>query len=406
MVTDMEAGSNLGVSDQSCHAALPPVPGSVPLSFGSFFGGGIPHTTLIDRPNMAYLTSGRMAIAQALLQNHIGPGDEVLVPSYHCSSMIAPILHAGAKSVFYRIRRDMTVDLEDIATKTTSRCKMLMVAHYFGFPQPITPIRRFCDEQGILLLEDCAHALFTTYENRPLGSFGDYAAGSLMKFFPVNDGGFLVASANTPLELDTRNGGRSFELRAILNTLEKSFIYKRLKLLNVLLWLPLKIKNLLWRWVKSKHSGIGMESSPAASDGGFEFEPKWIHTSISTFSRLICNWVSTVRIVERRQTNYRWLAQALSDNPHFHPMFPTLPDNVVPYVFPLLVDNIDPAFANLRQKGVPLLRWENLDPGVTSDTCQWSSYYSRHLVQIPCHQELTQGELEQIVECIREEFPS
>ena len=114
--------------------------------------------------------------------------------------------------------------------------------------------------------------------------------------------------------------------------------------------------------------------------------------------------VSTTRIVDRRIRNYRWLSEALATLPNSKRLFPDLPEGVVPYVFPLLVEQVDPAFVNLRKRGVPLMRWEFLDEGVDSDTCNTSCHYSRHLVQIPCHQELRQEELEWMVDNIRQEL--
>ncbi|PLX63034.1 aminotransferase class I/II-fold pyridoxal phosphate-dependent enzyme [Sedimenticola selenatireducens] len=400
----MEVESNIGVSLSSSEPVNTIIPGSVPLSLGSFLGGRSKKPSILDSQRVVYLTSGRMAIAQALMLNRICEGDEVLVPAYHCSSMIAPVKHSGAKSVFYRILPDMIIDLEDIEQKLNDKTRLLLVAHYFGFPQPINALQKLCTDKGIVLLEDCAHALFSNYQGKPLGSFGDYAAGSLMKFFPVNDGGVLTANTAHNLQVQTEPGGREFELRCALNTLEKSFIYNRLKTLELLLWIPLKIKNLLWRWLKSQRGESHAERSPAASDGGFDFQPRWINTRISAFSLRISRMVSTNRIIDRRSSNYRWLSNALADIPNFRRLHPELPEGVVPYIFPIIIDQVDPAFINLRRMGVPLLRWEFLDEEVDSNTCKNSHYYSRHLVQIPCHQELHQAELEWMVDNIRHEL--
>ncbi len=400
----MEVESNLSVVQQKRQQVASPVPSSAPLSFSSFMGGCQDDQNILESEKVVYLTSGRMAIAQALILNNIGSGDEVLVPAYHCSSMVAPISYSGAKVVFYRILENMEIDLDDIARKSSHNTRLLLVAHYFGFPQPIRQIRNFCEDRRILLLEDCAHALFSHFENTPLGSFGDYAAGSLMKFFPVNDGGFLVANGNNPLNLSTTPGGRNFELRTILNTIEKSFIYNRLYILSLLLWLPLKVKNLIWRWLKTQRNGLEVASTPAASDGGFDFEPKWINTRISYFSKMICSMVSTSRIVDRRISNYHWLLKAFEDTPHIKPLFSELPEGVTPYIFPVIIDPVDPAFLNLRNSGIPLLRWEYLDPVVNEELCKYSSYYSCHLVQIPCHQELSIDELKRMTDSIKKEL--
>lgn len=400
----MEVESNLGITQPSSEPVITLIPGSVPLSLGSFLGGRNRNQSILDKEKIVYLTSGRMAIAQALRLCRISEGDEVLVPSYHCSSMIAPVTHSGAKAVFYRILPDMSIDMEDIGKKLNNKTRLLLVAHYFGFPQPISVLQEFCADKGIILLEDCAHALFSSIQDKPLGSFGDYAAGSLMKFFPVNDGGFLAANADHPIQVQTESGGRAFELRSALNALEKSFIYNRLKALELLLWIPLRLKNLLWKWLKSRQGEGHTEGAPAASDGGFDFQPRWIDTRISAFSLRISRLVSTNRIVEKRIKNYQWLSCALADLPNCHRLYPELPKGVVPYVFPLVVDQVDPAFINLRMRGIPLLRWEFLEDEVDSDTCENSHYYSRHLVQIPCHQELRQAELEWMVDNIRHEL--
>jgi hypothetical protein len=70
-----------------------------------------------------------------------------------------------------------------------------------------------------------------------------------------------------------------------------------------------------------------------------------------------------------------------------------LPDEVVPYVFPLLVDNPDRSFLRLKMRGVPLFRWEDVD----ESACSTSAHYSRHLYQLPCHQELSAADLEWLI---------
>ncbi len=404
MTVNMEVGSNLNVTSQMPAQVSQTVPGSPILSLGSLLGGKTTNKSILDIDNIVYLTSGRMAIAQALLLNNIGPGDEVLVPAYHCSSMIAPVEHSGAKPIFYRIMQDMSVDMDDINNKISQSTRLLLITHYFGFAQPIQIIRTFCTNKGILLLEDCAHALFSHVDRKPLGSFGDYAAGSLMKFFPVNDGGFLVASINNSCDLKTLSGGMSFELRTVLNTLEKSFMYKRLKILDLLFRLPLALKNYIWKKFKAKTSAPGINTLPAASDGGFGFEPEWIQTRISWFSKIICKLSSTEKIIQRRTQNYNWLLSAFHNLPKCHILYPHLPDGIVPYVFPIVVENADPAFVHLRQQGVPLLRWEHLHDQIDSAVCTNSLYYSHHLIQIPCHQELNKRELKWMVEKIQTEL--
>ncbi|HSY29696.1 MAG TPA: aminotransferase class I/II-fold pyridoxal phosphate-dependent enzyme, partial [Burkholderiaceae bacterium] len=153
-------------------AHFPParVPTAPVLSMASIRGeGGKYVPSILDAAQVKYVTSGRVAIGLALKQMGVGANDSVLVPSYHCASMIEPIIWAGAKPVFYRIRPDTSVDLDDLATKVEGSTKVLMATNYFGFPQDLPALRAFCDTRGLKLLEDCAHSFLGECQGKPIG---------------------------------------------------------------------------------------------------------------------------------------------------------------------------------------------------------------------------------------------
>lgn len=347
-----------------------------------------------------------MAIALALELGKIQAGDEVLIPAYQCSSMVSPVVHAGASPVFYKIQPDMTVDMEQIQEKLTRNTKALLATHYFGFAQRLPELRAFSDAHNLVLIEDCAHSFFGEVEGQPIGSYGDYAIGSLMKFFPVFDGGCLVSRRYDLAGQALVSGGKGFELQSLLNVLEKSFQFNRLTILKWLLFIPLSLKSQLWNWIKRdrQNRGISTQSAPVASGGGFDFDPEWIHTRSSYSTKMLIKTLSKAYIVSKRRKNFTFLVNSLQGFSTFRPLIRSLNETTVPYVFPLLVDNPDPGFYKLRSKGVPLMRWEVVWEGVNANTCQISHHYSRHLVQIPCHQSLTQKELEWMVQQIKQEF--
>jgi dTDP-4-amino-4,6-dideoxygalactose transaminase len=146
--------------------------------------------SFIDLARRQYTTSGRSAIFLALEALGIGAGDLVLVPSYHCPTMIAPVVTLGAKPLFYPIDDDGSPSRTWLDTLDTTGVRALLVAHFFGLPQPMALLRRWCDGRGVLLVEDCAHALFGRSDGHPVGSWGDAAIASLTKFLPVNEGGW------------------------------------------------------------------------------------------------------------------------------------------------------------------------------------------------------------------------
>lgn len=394
-------GDELPRAPPASEFPLPDIPTNPVLSWESFCGtrhSAIP--SVLDAGSAIFVTSGRMAIALALRQMGVGPGQEVLLPAYHCVSMVAPVAWLGAGCCFYRIRPDTSVDFDDLARRLTGRTRILVAVHCFGFPQDGLALRRFCDEHGLLLLEDCAHAFFGASGGQPLGSHGDYAIASLLKFFPMLDGGCLVSSRHSLRAISLATGGLAFQSRAIFDSVERALRYQRFFGARSLLGLPFYLKKRL-RSVLSSDALVSNPSSPAATHGGFGFDPAWLERRMSWCSRLVLRYSSMQRNVERRRAHYLRLLEAFSDLRECRPLHPALPPGVVPYVFPLLVDRPDPGFWDLRKQALPVLRWEFLWPGMDVSAYPISARYARQLFQIPCHQELTPEELNRMVDHIR-----
>ena len=378
------------------------------LSFGSFLRGKGPRVpSVLDAGATRFVTSGRVAIAQALKQMKVGPGDAVLVPSYHCASMIEPVIWSGATPVFYRINSDTSVNLDDVAAKLDGSTKVIMATNYFGFPQDLSAIRAFCDRHGLLMLEDCAHCFLGEHKGKPVGSWGDYAIASSMKFFPIYEGGCLVSARHSLDAVHLHSAGIGFEAKAGVNTLEDGFEYKRLGLVKALLWLPMFLKDFLWGQIKARKADGVQSFAPGSSDGGFSFDPNWLDKRSSFFSRRMLKAVSRRRMGALRRKNYLKLYQALSGLPGCRPLFPSLPDGVYPWVFPLLADDAQTFFVTLKMQGVPIIRFgEYLWPGVDASVCASSVDLSRRVMSFSCHQELREEEIDWMISKIKDALPS
>ena len=378
--------------------AIPHVP---VLSLSAFTGGrraALP--SLLDGADVRLVTSGRIAIGLALRALGVGAGDVVLVPAYHSPSMVPPAHWCGAEVAFYRVRPDTAPDLADIDDQVArGRVKAIIATHFFGIPHDLAPLRALCDRHGIGLVEDCAHAFFGARDGVPVGSTGDYAIGSSMKFFPIYEGGCLVSRRHT-LDTALRGAGAGFELKAALNALEAAFAYGRLPVLRVLLTLPLRLKSALWNALKSRGSGNSGAAAPSApalapssSDSSFDFDARWADKRSSWFSRAVLRGVSPARIVARRRRNYLELQHALDGVPGCRPLFPRLPDGACPWMFPLVVDRPEAVAAALLRAGVPITRFgATLWPGVDASVCANSADLGRRLIAFPCHQALEDGE--------------
>ena len=108
------------------------------------------------------------------------------------------------------------------------------------------------------------------------------------------------------------------------------------------------------------------------------------------------------RIAKTRRENYLYLNKRLQDLPGIQPLYDSLPEGVVPYVYPALVDNPETVFPILKNKGVPILRFgEFLWDDVNEETCPVSIDLSRRVFQFPCHQELKRTEMDWMIKEIK-----
>jgi len=332
--------------------------------------------------------SARYALAHALRLLGIGESDRVLLPAYHCTAMVAPCVSLGATPVFYRVTPTLDVDYDDLVSRSEG-ARALVAVHYYGFPQDLARLRRICDERGMALIEDCAHAFFGRSDGQPIGSAGDFAIGSPWKFFPVRDGGCLVSSSRHSVELNLRGAGWSLELRAWVRTIETAGRYGRLRPISWLMALAQRVRSL--RRVRATREAV--DPRLRSSLGDLEYEPIWLDRLPSQCSRWIVAHSGRRRIVERRRENFEWLVSRLEGTPGLRLVHSSLPEDVVPYVLPVVFENAAPVFRCLKCAGVPVLRfgeirWPDLERGI----CPVADRYSERLFQFPCHQELTQRE--------------
>lgn len=388
--------------------ACPRIPIAPVLSAASLRGAGAQAAAGADLPSVLdagavrLVTSGRVAIALALRELGVGSNDRVLVPAWHSPSMIPPLLWRGATPVFYRVGPDGAADLDDIAAKAPG-ARVLMMTHYFGFPQDAARLRALCDGHGLALLEDCAHALFGAGGGRTLGAWGDYAIASSMKFLPAYEGGALVSARRRLDTVALRPAGLAFEAKIALNSLERGFAYGRLPLLRAALRLPLALKDALRSRARGQQGAAAAPAlAPSSSDSSFELDPAWIDKRSSLFARALLSLVPVSRIAALRRHHYRRLEEALRGLPGLRPLFPALPATVCPWVFPMLADDPEPLFGRLKAAGVPVVRfgwplWAGVDEGV----CPVSARLSRQVLSFPCHQELRPQELDWMIGAIR-----
>lgn len=148
-------------------------------------------------------TSGTTALEMACMLADIGPGDEVILPSFTFSSTANAILIFGGIPVFVDIRKDTkNIDENLIEKAITPRTKAIMVVHYAGVGCEMDTIMDIAKRHNLLVIEDAAQAVNATYKGRYLGTIGDFGCFSFheTKNYSMGEGGAILI--NNPAYLD------------------------------------------------------------------------------------------------------------------------------------------------------------------------------------------------------------
>ena len=140
-------------------------------------------------------TSGTTALDMAMLLCELKPGDEVILPSYTFSSTATAAVLAGAKLVFVDVRPDtMNIDETKIEAAITERTKVIVVMHYAGVACEMDAIMDLARRHGVMVVEDAAQGVMSTYKGRALGTIGDFGCYSFheTKNYSMGEGGALI----------------------------------------------------------------------------------------------------------------------------------------------------------------------------------------------------------------------
>lgn len=168
-----------------------------------YYGPDLQH--MVDRLEEAFVkkyavpyalgvSSGTAALHVVLGAFGVGPGDEVLLPGYMWVSCISAIVRLGAIPVLVDIDETFCMSPYHLGQKITPRSKAVICVHMSGAPGHIDQISNIAKEHKLYLLEDCAQAAGSSFQGKPVGTFGDAAIFSfqLNKNMTSGEGGMIV----------------------------------------------------------------------------------------------------------------------------------------------------------------------------------------------------------------------
>lgn len=148
-------------------------------------------------------TSGSSALDMAALLCGLEPGDEVILPSFTFSSTANSFVLAGAKLVFVDIRPDtMNIDETKIEAAITDKTRVICPVHYAGVACEMDTIMNIAKKYNLLVVEDAAQAVMSTYKGRALGTIGDFGCFSFheTKNYSAGEGGAILINNKEYIE--------------------------------------------------------------------------------------------------------------------------------------------------------------------------------------------------------------
>ena len=149
-------------------------------------------------PHAIGLSSGTDAVLAALMALDIGPGDEVITPTYSFFATAGCVVRVGAKPVLVDSEPGtFNIDTQAAIAAITPRTKAIIPVHLFGQSAEMAPLVAAANERGIAVIEDAAQAIGCTYHGQPVGTIG---AIGCFSFFPsknlgaFGDAGFVTTT--------------------------------------------------------------------------------------------------------------------------------------------------------------------------------------------------------------------
>ena len=160
------------------------------------------------------VSSGTAGLHLALEANDIGPGDEVITPSFSFVASANAIVHSGARPVFVDVDRDsLNIDPMRIEEAVTPRTRAILSVHVFAYPAPMAELLEITRRHNLTLVEDACESFGGRMDDRWLGTMGD---AGVFAFYPnkqitTGEGGMLVTkdAAVATRAMAMRNQGRA-----------------------------------------------------------------------------------------------------------------------------------------------------------------------------------------------------
>ena len=165
-------------------------------------------------------SSGTDALEMACILAKFKLNDEVIMPSFNFPSSATAVLRCGAKPVFVEIEKEtMNISPDEIEKSITKKTRGIIIVHYAGVACDLKKILKIAKKYSLILIEDAAHAIYSKYGDKYLGTFGDFGILSFhqTKNIICGEGGALLVNKNKYVERSYVIRDKGTNRRAFIN---------------------------------------------------------------------------------------------------------------------------------------------------------------------------------------------
>lgn len=352
---------------------------------------------------------GRVALYAILEALGIGPGDEVIVPGFTCVVVPNAVLYRGARPVYVDIEgTSFTMDVSDIERSITRRTKAIVVQHSYGIPTEMDAVMALASKAGIPVVEDCAHALGSTYKGRIVGSIGDAAffSSQWSKPYTTGMGGMAVAAdpsiCRKLASVQARYARPGLKEVSLLRL--QMAIYHRF-FTPGLFWVAMRTLAVL--------SKAGLFIASSSKEELVGAKPAGYEKRMSDFQAL-----QGVRELSQLKDNlalrerFAGLYSRLLREAGLEPV--TIPPGCKPVLvrYPLLVKNKPAVLAEAQRRGIEIGSWfeDVIHPsgtplkemGYKPGQCPVAEHVVQHIVNLPLHRRVSEADALHTVDFMKE----
>lgn len=342
-----------------------------------------------NQPNTRYYYHARNGVYE--LGQLLGlTGQEVLFPAYFQGVEIEALMAAGVRPRFFPVHEKMRIDPAEVAGMIGPHTRAIYLIHYVGFPGPVEELSAICRERGLLLIEDCAHAMLSCLGDQPLGSTGDASIYCIYKALAAPHGGAILLR-DRAVDLPQGETPSLVSLASYIAT-------------SVLLNLEMR-GSAVGRMLRRTAMGWGKSALNAAhvkrdSVSTLHFELERVNLAMSDFVHTILNAQDYRGIIARRRDNYLHLLERL--RAVSAPLFEGLPAGVCPIYYPFLIRDSQDAQRRLRARGVETITvWHESHPVTPVGSFPEVDELRRTVLWIPCHQDLTPAAISRVADAVQ-----